>query len=573
MTKQEPLKLWFIAIILVAFVSVWAVAGRSQNESPNSVVPTVTATSPADNATAVSLNQPITVTFSQQMSAPSISACLILQKPNGSLVSGTVSSYGRTAIFRPLTNLAPNIRYTGKVKPQASDLAGVALGQAFVWTFTTGTAIDSTDPAVTSTNPANAAVNVPTNQRILAVFSKEMSPGSLATSTFTVTKPGGTAIYGTVAYASGSVTFVPTYGLRSNTHYIATITTGARDLAHNPLAANYVWSFDTGTGPDLVKPTVTSTNPASNALLVPVDQQVSATFSKTMNYATVTTSDFLLTWSGGHVVGTVAYFYDAINKVTTATFAPQTNLRMNTLYTATITTEAEDLSGNPLASNYVWQFTTGADLSPVPLGAAANFAVLAAATVTNTATPTTVTGDLGIWPGTSMTGFPPGIVNGTIHVNDTTAEAGEAALAIAYNDAAGRTGAFTPAIGNIGGLTFTPGLYRSGTSTAISGGGNLTLDAGGDPNAVFIFQIASTLTTSSGFGITLMGGAKPSQIFWEVGSSATIGTGSQFYGTILANTSITLVSGARLNGRALAGAVSGTGAVTMDDNTVVLATP
>src|SRR6266566_1299459 len=81
------------------------------------------------------------------------------------------------------------------------------------------------------------------------------------------------------------------------------------------------------------------------------------------------------------------------------------------------------------------------------------------------------------------------------------------------------------------------GLYRSATSTAISGGGNLTLDAGGDPNAVFIFQIASTLTTSSGFGVTLIGGAKPSQIFWEVGSSATIGTGSAFYGTILANTS------------------------------------
>ena len=107
-----------------------------------------------------------------------------------------------------------------------------------------------------------------------------------------------------------------------------------------------------------------------------------------------------------------------------------------------------------------------------------------------------------------MTGFPPGIVNRTIHVNDTTAEAGETALAIAYNNAAGRTGAFTPAVGNIGGLTFTPGLYRSGTSTAISGGGNLTLDAEGDPNAVFIFQIASTLTTSSGFGITLM--AEPS---------------------------------------------------------------
>ena len=221
-----------------------------------------------------------------------------------------------------------------------------------------------------------------------------------------------------------------------------------------------------------------------------------------------------------------------------------------------ITNEAQDLSGNALSGNrpsgnYAWQFTTGstAGQSPVPLGAAANFAVLAAAAVTNTSTPTTVTGDVGLWPGTSMTNFPPGIVNGTIHVNDTTAQAGEAALTIAYNNAAGRVGAFTPAVGNVGGLTFTPGLYSSGTSTAISGGGDLTLDAQGDPNAVFIFQIASTLTTSSGFGVTLMGGAKPSQIFWEVGSSATIGTGSHFAGNILANTSITLVSGAMLDGQ------------------------
>jgi hypothetical protein len=256
------------------------------------------------------------------------------------------------------------------------------------------------------------------------------------------------------------------------------------------------------------------------------------------------------------------------------------NLRINTPYTATITTAARDLAGNPLAGNkpsgkYVWQFTTGSTtgLAPVPLGAAANFAVLAAAGISNTATPTAITGDVGEWAGTSLTGFPPGIVNGTIHINDTIAQAGEAALAIAYQDAAGRVGAFTPAVGNVGGLVFTPGLYRSGSSTAISGGGNLTLDAQGDPNAVFIFQIASTLTTSSGFGVTLTGGAKASQIFWEVGSSATIGVGSHFAGNILANTSITLVSGAVLDGRALAGAVSGTGAVTMDDNTVVRPAP
>jgi hypothetical protein len=580
MKKQESPRLGSIAAALVAFVAAWAVVGNSQSEALASFAPTVTATSPADGATGVTVNQKIAVTFSQQMSPVSMSACLILLRPNGSLVGGTVYSDGRNSILRPFVNLQPNTKYRVKVRSAASDLAGVALGHAFVWSFTTGATSDTTKPTVTFTNPANTAVSVPTDQQIVAMFSEDMSPGSLSTATFKVTRPNGAAIKGAVAYASRSLTFRPVFGLRANTHYVATITTGAANLVGNPLATKYVWSFDTGTNSDRVKPTVTSTNPDSNALLVPIDQKVNATFSKAMNYASITTGDFLLTWSGGHVVGTVTYFYDATNKITIATFVPQANLLANTLYTATITNEAQDLSGNALAGNepshdYVWQFTTGATAgqNTVALGAAANFAVLAAAEVTNTSTPTVITGDLGVWPGTSVTSFPPGIVNGTMHVDDPAAQAGEAALTIAYNDAKGRVGAFTPAVGNVGGLVFTPGLYRSGTSTAISGGGDLTLDAQGDPNAVFIFQIASTLTTSSGFGITLKGGAKSSQIFWQVGSSATIGTGSHFAGSILAKTSITLVSGAVLDGRALAGAADLTGAVTMDDNTVVRPAP
>ena len=580
MNEQKPLRLWSIATILLAFVAAWAVASNSQSEAPASFVPTVTATNPADGATGVAVNQKIEVTFSQRMSPASLSAYLIVRRPNGSIVSGHVNSYYRTGTFIPSVNLAPNTKYTVRVRPTASDLAGVALGHPFVWSFTTGATLDTTKPTVTFTNPADSAGSVPINQRIIAMFSKEMSPGSLSTATFVVTKPGGAAIIGTVAYASESAIFRSTYGLKPNTHYIATITTGAKDIAGNPLASNYVWSFDTGPNADTVNPTVTSTNPDSNATLVPIDQKVNATFSKVMNYSTITTGDFLLTWSGGQVVGTVSYFYDATNNVTIATFAPAANLLINTLYTATITNEAQDLSGNTLAGNepsgdYVWQFMTGTTTgqATVDLGAATDFAVLAAAGVSNTSTPTTITGDLGLWPGTSLTGFPPGIVNGTMHVNDPAAQAAEAALTIAYNDAAGRVGAFTPAVGNIGGLVFTPGLYRSGTSTEISGGGNLTLDAQGDPNAVFIFQIASTLNTSSGFGITLANGAKSSQIFWEVGSSATIGTGSHFAGNILANTSISLVSGAVLDGRALAGAADLSGAVTMDDNTVVRPAP
>jgi hypothetical protein len=580
MKKLEPLKFWFIAIMLIAFFGSRPIVSNAQNQDADVSAPMVTNTSPDDGAIGVTLNQAIAVTFSQQMSAPSMDVSLMLLGPDGSPVSGTVNSHSGTAIFVPSENLMAGTAYSVTITPEASGAVGAALADTYGWNFTTGAIMDTTAPTVIATSPLDHATSVPVNQRVLAMFSEKMTPASLNRVTFKVTKPGGVAIMGVVTYASGAASLKPRYGLAPNTHYIATITTGAKDLAGNRMASDYVRSFDTGANRDIVKPTVTSTNPANSASMVPIRQNVNATFSKVMNYASINAADFFLTSMGGRVVGTITYFYDSFNNVTIATFVPNANLRINTLYTATITTAARDLAGNPLArnkpsGNYVWQFTTGSatGLATVPLGAAANFAILAAAAVTNTATPTTITGDVGLWPGTSMTGFPPGIVNGAIHVNDTTAQAGEAALAIAYNDARGRVGAFTPAVGNIGGLVFAPGLYRSGTSTAISGGGNLTLDAGGDPNAVFIFQIASTLTTSSGFGVTLTGGAKASQIFWQVGSSATIGVGSHFAGNILANTSITLVSGAVLDGRALAGAVSGTGAVTMDDNTVVLPAP
>ena len=580
MKQQKPLKLWLTAIILIVLVAGSAVGINAQSDGPLVVVPLVTATNPANGAAAVNLNQVVGVTFSQPMSGPSVGVNLILLRPGGSRVSGVVTAEGTTAAFTPSADLLSSTTYTAKVKAAASDLAGVELGRAYIWKFTTGASEDTTKPTVTFTDPADAAVNVSINQRINAMFSENMNPHSLSNATFKVTKLGGAAIVGTIKYISGSVTFTPLNPLKINAHYIATITTGAKDLAGNPLAGDYVWSFDTGASQDRIRPTVTLTNPVTDASSVPTDQKVGATFSKVMNYATITTESFFLSWSGGRVLGTVAYFHDKTDNVTIATFVPGTNLLINTLYTATITTAVRDLAGNAISGNrqsgnYVWQFTTGTNVGQdrVALGAAANFAVLAAAAVTNTSTPTMITGDVGLWPGTSMTNFPPGIVNGTIHVNDTTAQAGEAALAIAYNDAAGRVGAFTPAVGNVGGLTFTPGLYRSDTSTEISGGGDLTLDAQGDPNAVFIFQIGSTLTTSSGFGITLKGGAQPSQIFWQVGSSATIGTGTHFAGNILANTSITLVSGAVLEGRALAGAADLTGAVTMDDNTVVRPAP
>ena len=194
---------------------------------------------------------------------------------------------------------------------------------------------------------------------------------------------------------------------------------------------------------------------------------------------------------------------------------------------------------------------------PVTLGTTANFGVLAGSTVTSTG-PTVVVGNLGVSPGSAVTGFPPGTVAGGTHVgSDPVAIQAQTDLTAAYLDASGRPPGTSEA-GNIGGLTLAPGVYTSSSSLQITG--NLTLSGAG----VYIFQMASTLTTASGSQVILAGGATAGNVFWQVGSSATLGTGSVFNGTILAQASITLTTGAVLNGRALAR----TGAVTLDTNTV-----
>ena len=192
----------------------------------------------------------------------------------------------------------------------------------------------------------------------------------------------------------------------------------------------------------------------------------------------------------------------------------------------------------------------------VPLGSAATFAVLASSTVTNSG-PTIVTGDLGVSPGSAVTGFPPGTVTGgSIHAGDPTAANAQLDLTTAYNNAAGRTNpAAVPA--DIGGMVIAPGVYKAPVSLAITG--NVTLDGQNNPNSVFIFQMASTLVTSVNSTVTLINRASACNIFWQVGSSATLNAASVFNGTILALASVSVLTGTTVDGRLLAR----TGAVTL----------
>src|SRR5437667_2872208 len=420
---------------------------------------------------------------------------------------------------------------------------------------------DTTAPTVSFTVPANAATGVAISGKIAAAFSEAMDPSTMSTASFTL-KQGATVVAGTVSYAGVTATFTPAANLAPLTAYTATVTTGARDLAGNALAANFVWTFTTGATPDTTRPIVSATVPANGATAVAINQTINATYSEASDPLTINTVSVAVTGpEQTAAVGAVGY--DVSSKI--ATLTPASNLAPIAVYTATITIGARDLAGNALAANFVWSFTTAATpagQAPVALGAATTFAVLAGSTVTNTGA-TTVNGDLGLSPGTAVTGFPPGTVNGTIHAGDPAAAQAQLDLTTAYNDAAGRTVGAIGLAGNLGGLTLTPGLYKSTSSLEISSG-DLTLDAQGDANAVFIFQMASTLTTTSARQMILSGGAKAANVFWQVGSSATLGTGSVFKGNILALASITVTTGATVEGRLLAR----TGAVTLDSNII-----
>jgi len=255
--------------------------------------PAVVSTTPVNAATGILVSQVLSATFNEAMTCATLASpatTFTVTGPGATPVAGTVSCAGAVATFTPGTTLAVNTLFTATIATGAKDLASTPLAANYAWVFKTAPA--PTPPTVIATVPANLAPSVATNSALTATFGTAMNPATIDAATFTLTSaPGAVAVTGTVTYAaSGSVaTFTPAANLAPSTVFTATITTGAMDVAGTALAQNYVWTFTTAAGPLTTPPTVRSTIPLLGASSVPLNQIVSATFSKAMNPATITT--------------------------------------------------------------------------------------------------------------------------------------------------------------------------------------------------------------------------------------------------------------------------------------------
>ena len=539
------------------------------------VCPTVASTDAANGATNVATRKPLTATFSEEMDPASINATTFLLRQGSTPVSGTVTYSGRSATFTPTNPLEADMAYSATITQGTKDPTGNAMIADYIWSFNTGSI-----PVVVSTDPANGAINVMLDKVITATFSTVMNSSTINEATFLV-KQAGVNIPGVVRYTGMTASFTPASPLSTTAVYTAIITSGAKDTAGNTMKGNHTWSFATAAVPSIV-----STDPANTATGVALNKRITASFSEAMDGSTINDLTYFVKHGNTEVPGTVSY------SGTIASFRPDGNLLPGTLYTATITRGAKNPAGIALAADYVWSFTTTGETVPPTsfLGSAAMFGVFGGdAGVTNqglntvinngsvgtTAASTLITG-LHDGTGASYTETPlnVGLVTGRIYTAPPMPGTGPS-FAIATQGAldanaaylaispASRPGGTDPGAGELGGLTLAPGVYKSASGTFKITNGHLTLDAMGDPNAAWIFQTAAGLTVgiagpTGARSVNMINGAQPKNVYWYVGSAATINAagGGTMTGTIIASAGVTFSTAGNaaqtvLNGRAL----------------------
>lgn len=546
--------------------------------------------------------------------------------------SGRIATYALPAG----TLLAPLTQYTGTITAARSATTGLAMVAPFVWRFTTGIAPDTTRPRVTLTVPATTVpgptTGVPANTAVTATFTEDMAPASISAASFTLTCAAPcTAPDGTVTYVVGNRTavFTPGAPLTAGTTYTATVTTAATDLAGNalggnqaplPAASNYVWTFTTAAAVPPANITVASTNPAAGAADVCLDEAVNATFAVPsglrMDPATINAANFTLTGPGGTNVLPASVVLDAATG-RIATFTPLAPLLPGAHVARLRGTAAgvRDLAvpGNTMVNDFSWNFTAISCAVPpvpplVPLGSAATFGVFGgSAGMTNQGILTVINGDIGTTGvSTTVTGFHDagpgctytetplnvGTVNGLIYtapppptpgcpsegtaVTLAAAEQARADALIAYNLLAGMPPGPDPGAGNLAGLTLAPGVYTAAAGTFRIQGSDLTLDAQGNANATWVFQMATSLTVGgpgAAFprSVILANGAQAKNVFWQVGSAATInaGGGGTMVGTIISQAGASFSTAGALAITTLDGRVLSLGPSVTVVNTVI----
>jgi hypothetical protein len=580
--------------VLVLLIMSLAGCGQQLVEFGNPVapsVPTVSSTDPANTATGVGVGRTVNATFSEQMDPATITAAIFTVKQGTASISGSVRYAGQTATFQPASDLTADTTYTASVSVGAkSSASGTGLAADYIWSFKTALGAPPAPPLIISTDPGDNSTGVVTSKQVSAVFSRAMDPTTLTGSTFTL-KQGLNSIAGAVSYAGTTAKFVPTSLLAENTTYSATITTGAKDGAGIGIASNYNWTFATGSGP-----AVLSTDPINLATNVPTNkQQISAVFNKPMDPATITANTFTLKQGLTTIVATTVNYAGQ-----TATFmlAPG-SLQDNKTYSATITAGAKDMGGTAIAADFPWSFSTAAAPPPplaINLRSAASFGLASRAGMTSTGK-TVVNGDVALYPTptcTDATGGPASsgqtclvktyatatglTVNGSIFFfgdpfdNGGTANSVTNDLQIAWNEGKNKVptmcgGVPCTAASNqlSSSLPYAPGIYHNPT-LGLAGGGTATLDAGGDANAVFIFQDDASFVDSGTPGnpsrIVLINNAQARNVWFIIGSDFTTGSGTTWNGNVLVGGTVSINHGSTIVGRVLAGA-AGAGALSL----------
>ena len=562
----------------------------------DTTAPLITSTINANGANAVSVNAKVGVTFSEAMDPLSLAAPTFTLAQGSNLVPGTTSYSGVSAVFAPTNALAVNTTYTATVSSAAKDLAGNAMAAHYVWSWTTGAALDTTAPTVTGTIQANNAVNVAVNTQAGVTFSEAMNPLSIKNTNVVLRESASAVVVpGVVSYSGVNAAFMPLNNLLPGTRYTLTVkggATGVEDVAGNPMAADFIigWTTADNAAPmDRTAPTVVTFNPDDLAAGVATSATVNATFDEAMDPLSINTASFTV----AGVTGSVAY--NAAQRI--ATFTPAMPLAKGTLYTVIVSTAVADLAGNIMKQAKVWRFTTAVDpvvMPPIALNSAARFGTFGGtAGMTNMGTLTLINGDIGTTAtGTSMvTGFHDtagdsytetgdniGTVNGKIYsctnsvTGPTSTGTNAAACAAATQARLDAQTAYQALVAmpaganpgaNLAGLTLLPGTYTAPAGSFMLEGGNLTLDAQGNANAVWVFQMATTLTVGgpgAAFpqSIILAGGAQAKNVFWQVGSFATINAagGGTMVGTVISQTGASFSTAGNaalvtLNGRAL----------------------